>query len=145
MLAGGHRLVTNKETIGGVRFVNYTVRAGDTLNSIAARFGVPVQELIRVNNIAYPYYIYVGQNLYIPVSTTPAPTSDVERRLTRVENRVDALRDDYTKLDDRVDRLETRMNRLEARVTRLERIVPAPPPTPTVRPTPRPTATPRPR
>ncbi|MGZ0052965.1 LysM peptidoglycan-binding domain-containing protein [Brevibacillus gelatini] len=125
--------------------MNYTVRAGDTLNSIAARFGVPVQELIRVNNIAYPYYIYVGQNLYIPITATPAPTSDVERRLTRVENRVDALREDYTKVDDRVDRLETRINRLEARVTRLERLVPGPAPTPTPTPRPRPTTTPRPR
>ncbi|MGN7468688.1 LysM peptidoglycan-binding domain-containing protein [Brevibacillus sp. SAFN-007a] len=123
--------------------MNYTVRAGDTLNSIAARFGVPVQELIRVNNIAYPYYIYVGQNLYIPVAATPAPTSDVERRLNRLENRVDALREDYTKVDDRVDRLETRINRLEGRVTQLERGVPGPLPIPTPRP--RPTTTPRPR
>jgi len=124
--------------------VNYVVRAGDTLNSIAARFGVSVQELIRVNNIAYPYYIYVGQTLYIPIAATPTPTpppmSDFDRRLTRVEYRVDALRDDYTKLNDRVDRLETRMSRLETRVTNLERPVPRPRPatTPTPTPTPRP-------
>ncbi|MED4581684.1 LysM peptidoglycan-binding domain-containing protein [Brevibacillus choshinensis] len=124
--------------------MNYVVRAGDTLNSIAARFGVPVQELIRVNNIAYPYYIYVGQTIYIPTVTTPAPTpppmSDFDRRLTRAEYRIDALRDDYTKLNDRVDRLETRINRLETRVTNLERPVATPPP-----PRPRPTTTPTPR
>ncbi|MFD2372020.1 LysM peptidoglycan-binding domain-containing protein [Brevibacillus sp. GCM10020057] len=121
--------------------MNYVVRSGDTLNSIAARFGVPVQELIRVNNIAYPYYIYVGQTLYIPIASTPAPTpppmSDFDRRLTRAEYRIDALREDYTKLDDRVERLETRMSRLENRVTNLER--PAlPRPRPTTTPTPRP-------
>lgn len=126
--------------------MNYVVRAGDTLNSIAARFGVSVQELIRVNNIAYPYYIYVGQTLYIPVASTPAPTpppmSDFDRRLTRAEYRIDALRDDYTKLYDRVERLETRMNRLENRVTNLERPTPtAPRPRPAATPTP----TPRPR
>lgn len=125
--------------------MNYTVRSGDTLNSIAARFGVPVQELIRVNNIAYPYYIYVGQNLYIPVSTTPTPTDDVDRRLDRLERRVDALRDDYTKLSDRVDRIENRMTRIETRVTRLERQIVPPPPTPTQPPRPRPPGTQSPR
>lgn len=102
--------------------MNYTVRAGDTLNSIAARFGVPVQELIRVNRITPPYYIYVGQTLYIPI-TAPGPgpgpgpgpspgpgpgpqPGNVNRRLDRLETRV--------------DRLETRMDRLERRVDRLE-------------------------
>lgn len=121
--------------------MNYVVRSGDTLNSIASRFGVPVQELIRVNNIAYPYYIYVGQNLYIPIATTPAPTDNVDRRLDRLERRVDALRDDYTRISDRVDRLENRITRLETRVTRLERPAP-PPPQP---PRPRPPGTPQPR
>lgn len=113
--------------------MNYVVRSGDTLNSIAARFGVSVQELIRVNNIAYPYYIYVGQNLYIPITPTPAPGAEVNRRLDRLERRVDALREDYRRLDNRVDRLENR-------VTRVERAI-----TPTPPPRPRPTGTPRPR
>ncbi|ASJ53138.1 peptidoglycan-binding protein LysM [Brevibacillus formosus] len=113
--------------------MNYVVRSGDTLNSIAARFGVSVQELIRVNNIAYPYYIYVGQNLYIPITATPAPGAEVDRRLDRLERRVDALREDHRRLDNRVDRLENRVTRLERAIT------PAPPPRP------RPTGTPRPR
>lgn len=101
--------------------MNYVVQSGDTLNSIAARYGVPVQELIRVNRISPPYYIYVGQTLYIPIpSAGPAPGpgpgpfpgagpeygGSVERRLDRLTNRV--------------DRLENRMDRLERRVTRLE-------------------------
>ncbi|MFY0543495.1 LysM peptidoglycan-binding domain-containing protein [Brevibacillus sp. H7] len=98
--------------------MNYTVRPGDTLNSIAARFGVPVQELIRVNNIPYPYSIFVGQNLFIPVRPTPPgpptpPRDDVDRRLDRLERQVGNL-------DRRVDRLEQRVNRLEERVDRLE-------------------------
>lgn len=117
--------------------MNYVVRAGDTLNSIAARFGVPVQELIRVNNLSYPYYIYVGQNLYIPVSPTPAPGDNVDRRLDRLEDRVDSLRDDYRQLGNEVDRLGNRVTRLENRVARLEG--------PTQPPRPRPTPTPRPR
>lgn len=44
----------------------YTVQAGDTLASIALAFGVDIQELIRINNIADPDTIYVGQVLTIP-------------------------------------------------------------------------------
>ena len=122
--------------------MNYTVRPGDTLSSIAARFGVPVQDLINVNNIPYPYHIYVGQVLYIPIRPTQAPTSDFERRLERLEDRVDSLRDDYTQLDDRVDDLQNRLNYLQNRVNRLENMI-EPRPRTTPRATPRPTPTPR--
>lgn len=123
--------------------MNYIVRAGDTLSSIATRFGIPVQELIRANNIPYPYYIYVGQTLYVPIRPTVAPSSDFERRLERVEERVDALRQDYTQVDDRVDDLQSRIQRLENRVRRLEGQPPQPAPRPRTTAPPRPTPTPR--
>ncbi len=44
----------------------YTVRRGDTLSEIAERFGVSVRELVRVNSIADPSSIRVGQELRIP-------------------------------------------------------------------------------
>ncbi|SFR14463.1 BsuPI-related putative proteinase inhibitor [Desulfoscipio geothermicus] len=44
----------------------YTVKPGDTLAEIAARFGTTVQQLVAVNNIANPNYIRVGQKLMIP-------------------------------------------------------------------------------
>lgn len=51
----------------------YVVRAGDTLGSIAARFGVSVSAIARANNITNPNRIYVGQRLVIPgVSGPPA-------------------------------------------------------------------------
>jgi len=94
--------------------VNYTVREGDTLNSIAARFGVPVQELIRVNNIPYPYYIYVGQTIFVPTRPAPAPVpQNVERRLDRLEDRAERAERQLRSLDNRVDRLEQRVSRLE--------------------------------
>ncbi len=101
--------------------MNYTVRAGDTLNSIAARFGVPVQELIRVNNIPYPYHIFIGQNLFIPIRPVPPvpPRDDLERRVDRLER-------EHRQIDRRLDRLERRVNDLEARVDRLERPRPRP-------------------
>lgn len=44
----------------------YTVRAGDTLTAIAARFGVAPSVLARANGITNPNLIYVGQRLTIP-------------------------------------------------------------------------------
>ncbi len=44
----------------------YIVRAGDTLASIAAQFGVTLAELQRINNIANPNLLTVGQRLIIP-------------------------------------------------------------------------------
>lgn len=53
----------------------YTVRAGDTLASIAARFGLTVDELAAANNIRDPNTIAVGQVLTIPKKgPTPTPT-----------------------------------------------------------------------
>jgi LysM repeat protein len=44
----------------------YTIRAGDTLNTIAAKLGVDVDELAELNRIANARYIFVGQILEIP-------------------------------------------------------------------------------
>lgn len=50
----------------------YVVRSGDTLNSIAARYGVSPSTLARANGISNPNRIYVGQRLVIPGSAAPA-------------------------------------------------------------------------
>ncbi|MCY3785113.1 MAG: LysM domain-containing protein [bacterium] len=44
----------------------YTVQQGDTLFSIAQQFGVAVDELIELNNIANPDVIFVDDTLTIP-------------------------------------------------------------------------------
>lgn len=44
----------------------YTVRAGDTLVSIATKFGVTVQAIQQLNNLPSPDKIYTGQVLKIP-------------------------------------------------------------------------------
>ncbi len=46
----------------------YTVRAGDTLYSIARRHGTTVDLLARFNYIAPPYTIYPGWQLVVPAS-----------------------------------------------------------------------------
>jgi len=52
----------------------YIVRRGDTLYSIARRYGTTVQRLAYVNHIANPSLIYAGQRLIIPGSYYPAPS-----------------------------------------------------------------------
>lgn len=44
----------------------YTVQAGDTLFSIAQRFGVSLDDVVEANNIENPDVIYEGQTLTIP-------------------------------------------------------------------------------
>ena len=44
----------------------YTVKSGDTLSAIGAKFGVSWQEIAKVNNIDNPDLIYPGQTFKIP-------------------------------------------------------------------------------
>jgi LysM repeat protein len=54
--------------------IYYTVRAGDTLKNIAARFGTTWQALAALNNLANPNIIYAGQVLLISGGVNPPPT-----------------------------------------------------------------------
>jgi LysM repeat protein len=52
----------------------YTVQRGDTLYSIALRYGTSVWAIVAANNIANPSLIYPGQVLLIPgLGVTPPP------------------------------------------------------------------------
>ena len=56
-----------------------TVAAGETIDTIARRHGVPASVIMQANNITAPATLYPGQRLVIPrykssrVATTPAP------------------------------------------------------------------------
>jgi len=52
----------------------YVVQRGDTLYSIARRFGTTVPTLVRLNGIYNPHRIYAGQVLCLPARAAPAPT-----------------------------------------------------------------------
>ena len=45
---------------------NYTVKTGDTLSSIAAKFGVTVASIVKENGISASDTLLAGQTLYIP-------------------------------------------------------------------------------
>ncbi|MCB9421389.1 MAG: LysM peptidoglycan-binding domain-containing protein [Ardenticatenaceae bacterium] len=69
--------------VTAVSALAYKVQWGDTLNKIAARFGVSVQAIVSANNISNPNLIYADQILQIPdgnatpVPQTPSPTTPV--------------------------------------------------------------------
>ena len=59
----------------------YQVQRGDTLYSIAFRYGLDYRKVAEVNSIADPYIIYPGQHLYLwqvassPLIVSPPPQS----------------------------------------------------------------------
>lgn len=58
----------------------HVVQAGEALLLIAKQYGVDVEELMRVNNLSSPDWIYVGQELIIPqpaAQPTEEPTPAV--------------------------------------------------------------------
>lgn len=50
--------------------ITYTVQSGDTLSSIASRYGTTVQELVDINNLSNPNLIYPGEVLRIATNST---------------------------------------------------------------------------
>ncbi len=51
----------------------YVVQAGDTLSSIAARFGLKLSDIAAANNLSNANLIYVGQRLVLPTGQPSAP------------------------------------------------------------------------
>jgi LasA protease len=50
----------------------YVVQSGDMLGAIAERYSVPLDEMIKANNLTDPDHLEVGQTLTIPVTTPQA-------------------------------------------------------------------------
>ena len=59
----GDRLTISGQTVTATRA--YTVRRGDTLSSIANRYGITWQKLQKMNSLSNPNWIYLGQKLNI--------------------------------------------------------------------------------
>ncbi len=84
--------VSSVTPIGGsVRVVpdatSYVVAPGDTVSSIAARFGIPSQSLLAANGLTLSSVIYSGHRIVIPgvaaIATTPATsTSSLTAEMT---------------------------------------------------------------
>jgi spore coat assembly protein SafA len=64
--------------------MDYVVKRGDTLGSIASRFGVSVNDILRANpQITNPNVISVGQVIRIPRRGAPPPTVRGRRYVIR--------------------------------------------------------------
>ncbi len=55
--------------------MTYKVVAGDTLQSIATKFGVTVARIQAANSMGTSTIIRIGQNLRIPTSVTSSPAA----------------------------------------------------------------------
>ncbi len=58
-----------------VTYTNYTVQKGDSSWSIAEKFGLPVYELMEVNNIDSSTVLNIGQKIKIPVHHIPVKST----------------------------------------------------------------------
>ena len=64
-------------------WLTYTIRAGDTIGSIANRFGIPQEELLRANDLTPRDVtrLQIGDVIVLPgllqATLTPTPTADV--------------------------------------------------------------------
>jgi LysM repeat protein len=56
----------------------YTVRAGDTVSSIAVLHGVTAWAIVQANHLANANFIYVGQRLVIPGGSAPAQSTEAQ-------------------------------------------------------------------
>jgi len=63
----------------------YVVQKGDALSVIARRYGVSLQEVMRLNNISNPDMIRVGQKLVLPGKVDLEAPRPVTRRTTSVD------------------------------------------------------------
>ena len=60
----------------GQTFIVYTIKVGDTMQAIAAKFGVSYAQLVAANpQIANPDHILVGQAIYVPWQSWQPPAS----------------------------------------------------------------------
>jgi LysM repeat protein len=66
---------TAAPTVAPRQATTYTVQLGDTLASIARRFGVSAAALQQANGVSNPDLIWVGQKLVIPVPGEAAPAA----------------------------------------------------------------------
>jgi LysM repeat protein len=84
----------------------YTIRAGDTLGSIAAQFGIPLAELARANRVKEDTELEIGKLLRIP-----NPAVAHERELT---TQIDQLDRDKQMALDRAVAAESRLSSARA-------------------------------
>ena len=75
LYAGQKLIIPAKKNDKRVTYESYTVKAGDTLYSIAKRSEITVDELRRLNSLDSSAVLKIGQNLKVPAQSTAAAQS----------------------------------------------------------------------
>jgi lipoprotein NlpD len=75
---------SSKRIVNRSRYLYHRVRRGDTLYTIAWRYGLDYPDLARWNGIRYPYTIYPGQRLRLRGSASAAPAEQAVVRKQEV-------------------------------------------------------------
>ena len=76
LYAGQKLIIPAKKNDKRVTYESYTVKAGDTLYSIAKRSEITVDELRRLNSLDSSAVLKIGQNLKVPAQSGAAAQSD---------------------------------------------------------------------
>ena len=88
----GWRLAAAQESAQTI----YVVQAGDTLSSIALRYGLTTAELAKTNGLINPNLIYVGLKLIIPSSSEAAPTATPASKPASIVHRLHTVQANET-------------------------------------------------
>lgn len=64
-----HSVIPIDNSKDSISYIYYKVQSGDTIWSVAVKFGIPNYELMSANNLNVNSYIYAGQTLKVPVHT----------------------------------------------------------------------------
>jgi murein DD-endopeptidase MepM/ murein hydrolase activator NlpD len=75
---------------------NYVVQPGDTLSSIALRYGLTTAELAEANGLINPDLIYAGLKLIIPASAGARPAAAPAGKPAAIVNRLHIVQADET-------------------------------------------------
>jgi len=49
----------------------YIIQPGDSLSGVASKFGITINQLLNINNLDNPDFVFVGQRLILPSGTIP--------------------------------------------------------------------------
>lgn len=68
----------------------YVVQPGDSLASIAIKFGTTITELVRANGIGNPDFVFIGETITVPLPNTEATEEPVVEVTPMVEATAEA-------------------------------------------------------
>ncbi len=105
--------------------MTYVIQQGDSLWSIAARFGVTVQAIAAANQITTQQMLYVGQTLIIPTVSSPTPPGPAVPPVSSpvsgtMDERIARLEREFNQVVTIVDQHRRQMADLGRRVQKIE-------------------------